>query len=91
MSELKVTRTVVVTDPAGIHARTALDIAKIVRKYSSKVILNKDYQQADGTEVLQILTLLMECGSRVTLEATGPDAEDVLDAIEPLFAGQTPR
>ena len=31
MSESRVTRTVVVTDPAGVHARTAVAIAEAVR------------------------------------------------------------
>ncbi|MGD0653386.1 MAG: HPr family phosphocarrier protein [Thermoguttaceae bacterium] len=90
MSEQKATRTVVVTDPAGVHARAAVDIVKVVRKFRSKVVLSKDRQQAEGTDVLQILSLVMQYGSQVLLEATGPDAEDVLDAMEPLFAEPKP-
>lgn len=88
MSDQKATRTVVVTDPAGVHARTAVAIAKAVRKFHSKVALCKDYQKADGTDVLQMLSLVVLCGSQVVVEATGPDAEEVLDAVEPLFAEQ---
>ncbi len=36
MSEQKATRTVVVTDPAGVHARTAVAIAEVVRKIPLK-------------------------------------------------------
>jgi phosphotransferase system HPr (HPr) family protein len=86
MSEQKTTRTVVVTDPAGVHARTAVAIAKVVRKFRSKVALSNDFRQADATDVLQILSLVAPCGSQVLVEATGPDAAEVLDAIEPLFA-----
>ena len=32
MSEPAITRTVVVTDPAGIHARTAVALAEVVRR-----------------------------------------------------------
>jgi phosphotransferase system HPr (HPr) family protein len=81
---------VVVTDPAGVHARAAVDIVKVVRKFRSKVVLSKDRQQAEGTDVLQMLSLGMQFGSQVLLEATGPDAEDVLDAMEPLFAEPKP-
>ena len=86
MSEQKANRTVIVTDPAGVHARNAVDIAKVVRKFRSKVVVSKDCQQAEATDVLQMLSLVMPCGTQVLLEATGPDAEDVLNAIEPLFA-----
>jgi phosphotransferase system HPr (HPr) family protein len=77
---------VVVTDPAGVHARTAVAIAEAVRRSRSKVSLSNEHHQADATDVLQILSLVSPCGSKVLVEATGPDAEEVLDAVEPLFA-----
>jgi phosphotransferase system HPr (HPr) family protein len=86
MSDQKAIRSVVVTDPAGVHARTAVAIAKVVRNCRSQVTLIHGYQQADGTDVLQILSLAAPCGTQVTIEATGSDAQQVLDAIEPLFA-----
>ena len=88
MSETRVTRTVVVTDPAGVHARTAVAIADVVRRGASQVMLAKDRQQATGTDVLQIMTLVADQGETVKLEAVGPDAEAVLSALEPLFAGR---
>jgi phosphotransferase system HPr (HPr) family protein len=89
MSEPRATRTVVVTDPAGVHARTAVAIAETVRRGKSQVTLLKDQQRpVAGTEVLQILTLVAHQGETVTLEAIGPDADAVLGALEPLFAGR---
>jgi phosphotransferase system HPr (HPr) family protein len=86
MSDQNVSRTVVVTDPAGVHARTAVAIAKAVRQGRSKVVLRKDDFDAEGTEVLQILSLGAPCGSKVFIEAVGPDAEEIVNALEPLFA-----
>ncbi len=88
MPETKLRRTVVVTDPAGVHARTAVAIADIVRRSQSRVTLTKDQQPVAGTEVLQILTMVAHQGETVTLEADGADAEAVLNALEPLFAGR---
>jgi phosphocarrier protein HPr len=85
MSDQKAIRTVVVTNPSGIHARSAVDIAKVARNSRSKVMVSKDYQHAAGTDVLAILSLASAFGSQVTIEATGPDAQQVLDALEPLF------
>jgi phosphotransferase system HPr (HPr) family protein len=86
MSEQKATRTVVVTDPAGVHARTAVAIAKVVRTCRSKVVLSNDFHRADATDVLQVLSLVAPCGSKVSVEAEGPDADQVVDALIPLFA-----
>ena len=88
MSETRVTRTVVVTDPSGVHARTAVAIAEAVRRGKSRVTLLKDQQPVSGTDVLQILTMVAHQGDTVRLEATGPDADAVLGALEPLFAGR---
>ena len=86
MSDLTVTRTVVVTDPVGLHARTATGIAKVVRCSQSTVTLIKDERRASGTDVLQMLSLYVPRGEAVRLEADGPDAAAVLDALESVFA-----
>jgi phosphotransferase system HPr (HPr) family protein len=88
MPETQATRTVVVTDPAGVHARTAVAIREIVVRGKSQVRLIKDQQPVSGTDVLQIMTMVAEQGDTVTIEAVGPDAEAVLVALEPLFAGR---
>ena len=88
MSETKVIRTVVVTDPSGVHARTAVAIAETVRRGKSQVTLIKDRRPVAGTDVLQIMTMVADQGETVTLEAIGPDADAVLDSLEPLFAGR---
>jgi phosphotransferase system HPr (HPr) family protein len=88
MSETRVSRTVVVTDPSGVHARTAVAIADAVRRHKSKVTLSKDQRAVAGTDVLQILTMVAHQGDAVTLEAVGPDADAVVNELEPLFAGR---
>jgi phosphocarrier protein HPr len=88
MPETKATRTVVVTDPVGLHVRTALAIAEAARRSKSQVTLTKGQQTVPGTEVLQILTLVARQGESVIVEAIGEDAEDFLNAVEPMFAGQ---
>ena len=88
MSESKATRTVVVTDPAGVHARTALAIAQTVQRGKSQVTLSKAQRPVAGTDVLQIMTLVADQGATMTLETVGPDADAVLSALEPLFAGR---
>jgi phosphotransferase system HPr (HPr) family protein len=88
MSDLSVTRTIIVTDPAGVHARTAVAIADVVRRSASKVVLMKCSQRVAATDVLQIMSLVAGPGEEVLVEAVGADAADVLVALEPLFAGE---
>jgi phosphotransferase system HPr (HPr) family protein len=91
MCNPKATRTVHVTNPEGIHARAATLIAELVRGSGSRVLVIKDREQANGTEVLQILSLGTAQGEEISFEATGCDAEEVLDALAQLFADNFPE
>jgi phosphotransferase system HPr (HPr) family protein len=86
MCQPKATRTVDVTNPAGIHARAATLIAELVRRSDSRVLVIKDCERVDGTDVLQILSLGTRHGEQVSFEAVGHDADVVLDALVQLFA-----
>ena len=87
MPDLTIVRTMVVTDPIGLHARTAVGVADVVRRSQSTVTLMKDDRRASGTEVLQMLSLVVYPGESVVVEAAGPDAAAVLDALQPIMAG----
>ncbi len=67
--------------------RTASAISAIVRRSKSRVEIISQFHRASGTDVLDMLALAAQKGASVTLEATGPDASEVLDALEPLFTG----
>jgi phosphotransferase system HPr (HPr) family protein len=86
MSETKATRTVAVTNPQGVHARAATLIAELVHRYDAQVVLIKHNDRVQGTDVLQILSLGAGPGEQLLLEATGNDAERVLEALALLFA-----
>jgi len=86
MSVQAVERTVVILNPAGLHARPSVAVAKIVRRFEAKVEIRTSYQTADAGDVLQLLSLGAPCGTELVLSATGPDAEKVLDDLCRLFS-----
>ncbi len=86
MGEHSATRTVVVTNDQGLHLRASAMVVETVRRYESEVKLAKDGMWV-GTEVLQLLSLVAAKGEQVLIEAAGHDAEQVLDALVRLFAG----
>lgn len=83
--EETVSREVVVANAAGLHARPADLLAREARKWQSQIALVHDAQRADGKSILELLTLAAESGTRLVVEATGPDAREALDAIGSLF------
>jgi phosphocarrier protein HPr len=84
MSEQPAQRTVVLTNPQGLHARPAHMFVKLATKFESSVELIKDSERVDGKSILAILTLAAGEGSTLLIEATGRDAEQALDALAEL-------
>ncbi len=86
MSENAAARTVVVSHPTGLCLRGASSISQLARGFQSRIEIVKEGERATATNVLQVVSLAVERGSQLVLEATGPDAEEALDALEKLFA-----
>ena len=85
LREETVSREVVVVNAQGLHARPADLLAREARKWRSRIELVNDSQRADGKSILEVLTLAAEAGTRLVVEATGPDAREALEAIGSLF------
>jgi phosphocarrier protein HPr len=79
------TRCLDVGNELGLHARVAARIAETVQRFDCRVMLVKDGVEADGASILSILTLDAPCGSRLTAEASGEQADQALSALEELF------
>lgn len=78
------TRTVRITNKAGLHARAATLVRNTVISYNAQVSLLKSTQRARAESVIEILSLCGEEGDTITLEAVGCDADAVLDALQEL-------
>ncbi|NDC63691.1 MAG: HPr family phosphocarrier protein [Planctomycetia bacterium] len=85
MNQQTLSREVVVGIRQGLHARPADLLAREARKWRSRIELVAQSQRADGKSILDLLTLAAEAGTRLVIEATGPDAEEALKAIGGLF------
>ncbi len=72
-------------NPQGMHARPADMFVRTASRYESRVEIVKDTLRADGKSILSILTLAVEKGTQLVLEATGSDAEAALDALVKLI------
>lgn len=66
-----------VRDPVGLHARPAARLARLAGGFDAEVSVNG----ADAGSVLEVMSLGVRCGDTVHLSATGPDAQDAVDAL----------
>ena len=80
--------TVVVTNRDGLHARPSLAIVNTVGRYQANVTVQKGSQAGDASSVLDMMSLAATQGTELVLSATGPDAVEVLETLDRLFADE---
>ncbi len=81
----KIIKKIEIKNKLGVHARAAALLVQTVNKFSAQVTFSKDGQIADGRSIMGVLTLAATQGSKIQIEASGPDAEQAVRAIERLI------
>ena len=70
----------------GLHARAAARFVKLAETFDADVRVAKDGLEVGGTSILGLMMLAAGLGSKVVLEASGPEATPALDALCGLIA-----
>lgn len=87
MAEPEIHReTVVVNLENGMHMFPCSQIARMVREKKCEVRIRRNDQTVDAKNVLDLMTLGAEKGSRLEVETEGPDASETLREVVALFA-----
>ena len=82
-----VSKTVVVNNPLGIHARPAALIVQRASRFGAEIFLsNVDAQRINGKSIMGVMMLAAEKGAEITVEAEGVDAEEAVAALSELIA-----
>jgi phosphocarrier protein len=81
-------RQVEIVNALGLHLRPAAKFVKTADGFKAEIRVHFKGQEFDGRSILALATLAAERGSRLELEASGPDAEAALDALAELVAAE---
>ncbi len=77
-------RTLAIVNARGLHARASAKFVQCVEKFDAEVSVTKDGNAVSGTSIMGLMMLAAAPGSTILIEAKGPQAEEVLDALEAL-------
>lgn len=77
-------RTLTIVNTRGLHARASAKFVQCVEKYDAEVSVTKEGNAVSGTSIMGLMMLAAAPGSSILIEATGPQAEEALDALEAL-------
>jgi phosphocarrier protein len=78
---MSLTREVTLVNQLGLHARSAVQIARIAKTARGGVWILRGPERADAASVMDVLTLACEKGSTLTLAVDDPQDAPVLDAL----------
>ena len=79
------TKEFLVSNKLGIHARPAALFVKTTNRFECDVFVEKDGEKVNGKSIMGLMMLAAGPGSKLTIQANGPDAAKVLAEIEALI------
>ena len=77
VDDVAASETVELVNESGLHARPAAEFVKTAAKYEASVRVNG----VDAKSLLAIMALALPKGATVTIEGSGPDAQDAVEAL----------
>ena len=81
-------RHVCVRNQRGLHARAAAKFVRLADTFPCRILVSKEDTEVAGTSIMGLLLLAAGEGEELTLRASGPRAEEALDALEELICGR---
>jgi phosphocarrier protein len=81
-------RQVEITNEFGLHLGPAAKFVKLASRFQSDVRVHHNGKEINGKSILDLTLLAAESGTRLELEARGPDAEVAVDALARLVLSQ---
>jgi phosphocarrier protein HPr len=88
MPEGSAARVFEIVNQKGLHARASAKFVQTVEKFNAEVRVKRGGERVGGTSIMGLMMLSAGPGSSITVEAFGPEAAEVLDALEALIASK---
>ncbi len=76
----------VVSNECGLHLRAAAMLSKLAESIDAHLTIQFGAQQVDARSIMGLLSLCLSKGSPICALAEGPQADEMIHAVEDLFA-----
>ena len=68
----------------GLHARASARFVDVVEHYDADAEVFRDGNEASGDSIMGLLMLAAGCGSQIEVKTTGPQADELANALKSL-------
>lgn len=82
---MELIKQITIINKLGLHARAASKLVGVASRFESRILLDREGQQADAKSIMSVLMLAASKGSVLTVTITGNDSEDALLQLETLI------
>jgi phosphocarrier protein HPr len=79
-----ITREMNITNQRGLHARASAKFVKCAEGFNANITVSRDGQTVPGTSIMGLMMLAASIGTQIMVEASGPEAEGAMSALEDL-------
>ena len=83
-----VVRVLEICNRKGLHARASAKFVQTVEQFDAEVWVTRGAERVGGTSIMGLMMLAAGPGTSITVEATGPQAREVVEALAKLVSGR---
>ena len=87
-SQSMLQREVEIVNKLGLHARASAKFVQTVEKFDAAVRVSRNGESVGGDSIMGLMMLAAGIGTSITVTATGPEAQDVIAALDALVASR---
>lgn len=73
-----------ITNQRGLHARASAKFVKCAEGFDAAITVSRDGQTVPATSIMGLMMLAASIGTSIMVEASGPQANEALSALETL-------
>jgi phosphocarrier protein HPr len=84
-TEGAVVRQLTICNRKGLHARASAKFVQTVEKFDAEVRVTRGSESVGGTSIMGLMMLAASSGCAITVEATGKQAAEVVEALSELI------
>jgi phosphocarrier protein HPr len=81
-------RELAIINQRGLHARASAKFVKCAEGFDADITVSRDGMSVPATSIMGLMMLGAAMGTSISVEATGPEAEQALAALAHLVASK---
>ena len=79
-------REVEIVNKLGLHARASAKLTQVASRFASEVHIARNGRRVNAKSIMGVMMLAAGKGSKITLETSGPDEDEAMNALCALVA-----